>query len=163
MKRKKTRYLKLIPSTKGSTNSKQNNIHVFQFVLKNSSMIIIKVKIQDCDDLRRFSLEEKATFEEFSRVLSSIYPRIDDLLDTYSVKYTDDEGDLTSIESTESLADAIRQTSFLNPPVLRITLVPDKQRIDRSIQIPPSHSILFQGREITVPGIFFLVLFLIFY
>jgi len=89
-------------------------------------MIIIKVRILDCDDLRRFSLEENATFEHFSGLLSSIYPRIEGLLDIYQVKYADDEGDLQTIEETKTLAEAIRQAAQLTPPVLRITLVPMK-------------------------------------
>lgn len=79
------------------------------------------LKIVYGKDIRRCSISDPA-----SLTWPAVVRRIGDLLgvsmDTLHVTYTDDEGDLVSIYSTEELAEAIRLSKLSQPPILRLTV-----------------------------------------
>ena len=77
---------------------------------------LVTIKCQLDDDLRRFSLAPTCTYEDLCKQLTSLY-HIDE---SFLLKYSDDEGDLISVTTTEELVEAFRLSKDLRPPILRL-------------------------------------------
>eukprot|EP01127_Copromyxa_protea_P011059 TRINITY_DN2752_c0_g1_i1.p1 TRINITY_DN2752_c0_g1~~TRINITY_DN2752_c0_g1_i1.p1 ORF type:complete len:361 (+),score=75.76 TRINITY_DN2752_c0_g1_i1:58-1140(+) len=112
-------------------------------------MIIVKSDLNG--DLRRFSVEDSTSFEDFSLLLVQLYPT----QQMYKIKYKDDEGDWLSITSTPELHEAIRITKLGSPSILRVSLdlgnsVPSVPSVPTTKNLESSHSriqtIRIQGR-----------------
>jgi len=86
--------------------------------LTTTDLVAVKTKLDE--DLRRFAVSREIPFNGLCALISKLYG-----LESFSLKYADEESDLISITSTEELAEAFRICACLdhNPtPILRLTV-----------------------------------------
>jgi len=72
--------------------------------------------------MRRFRIEENASFEHFYVLLNNVFCKD---LDLYHIKYVDSDGDSVTVSCTMELEEAIMQAKQISPdsPILRLSLV----------------------------------------
>jgi len=80
--------------------------------------VVIKIKFGE--DIRRFTVAEDSTFENFCKTLKHHYHLAGESI---TVKYYDDENDLITISNTVELKEAITFIKTQTPPVLRIIII----------------------------------------
>ncbi|KAH3758215.1 hypothetical protein Pelo_9924 [Pelomyxa schiedti] len=80
-----------------------------------SKPVVVKTKL--ADDVRRFSLET-GDFSNLVGVLHKLYPNVN-----ICMQYTDDEGDLVTITSSEEFNEALSIAARSDPRILRLNLV----------------------------------------
>jgi len=98
---------------------KENKLFIYPPLEQDTAQTmtqLVTIKCQLDDDLRRFSLSPTCTFEDLCKQLTSLY-HIDE---SFLLKYSDDEGDLISVTTTEELIEAFRLSKDLRPPILRL-------------------------------------------
>ncbi|KAH3745452.1 hypothetical protein Pelo_13151 [Pelomyxa schiedti] len=77
--------------------------------------VVVKTKL--ADDVRRFSLES-GDFPNLVGTLQKLYPNVN-----ICMQYTDDEGDLVTITSSEEFNEALNIAARAEPRILRLNLV----------------------------------------
>ena len=68
-------------------------------------MVLIKAII--CGETRRFTLSDKATYDELREKIASIFPSLTDKAKSLVLSYRDHDGDIVSVSSDEEVAVAI--------------------------------------------------------
>jgi len=87
-------------------------------------MAPITVKVSLYDELRRFKLDDASqTWDMLHAKVVSLFGVKDDEVSALRLKYTDEEGDLISFNTTEELSDALSLSGGLEPPILRLTAI----------------------------------------
>jgi len=104
------------------------SLHKTAALLCPSEMFVIKARFGS--DLRRFSVPETINFTTLVDLLSSLFPHNGFFLQTYSIKYYDDEGDLICLDSDEELKEALRLASFTTP-LRSVSLTSTPQKVLR--------------------------------
>jgi chemotaxis protein histidine kinase CheA len=77
--------------------------------------IIVKCTLGE--DVRRFRVSYNCNFTEFVNTVGRLYK-----INSFVLKYTDDDGDLITLTSDQELQEAFRFAKTLNPQVLRLTV-----------------------------------------
>jgi len=93
-------------------------------------MTTYTIKISLGEDIRRFSFQEKPSFDQLKEVLQKLY--VDVTLDNYIIKYQDEEQDLITVSCDLELNEAFTIT---NSKVLRMSLVPKKRCLRNKMPI----------------------------
>jgi hypothetical protein len=93
--------------------------------------------------MRRFRIEENASFERFYVLLKNLYCKVD--LGLYHIKYVDSDGDSVTVSCTMELEEAIMQAKQTAPdsPILRLSLINReevKDTPDSAVQVTVEYS-----------------------
>jgi len=92
--------------------------------------------------LRRFSVPRTCTFQELCKQLKTLYQ-----LENLSIKYSDDEGDLISVTTTEELNEAFRLSNDLRPPILRVRVY-DRTATTTDTKVPEEKIFVQKPKQI---------------
>jgi hypothetical protein len=105
-------------------------------------MIVVKIMLNG--EMRRFRIEENASFEQFYVLLKNLFCK--ENLDLYHIQYVDSDGDNVTVSCTMELEEAILQAKQISPssPILRLSLtnrVPvNKDTPDSTVQVTVEYS-----------------------
>jgi len=111
--------------------------------------MVLVLKIKFGEDTRRLTVESAPTFDQLVVLLKQLFPNLR-AVDTFSVKYQDEDGDLITITTDLELKESVNVSSVtqssLGSPVLRLFLTSTTS----ATQNPPPNFIPV-GKEEEVP------------